>query len=131
MKITEINVTIELNRDENGYSNNLYVNCKNGNVEVSRPYQAYHIEQAIAIEQLVLSIIDNYKDTIKAVDSINKDLKLDEYAVIVPEEPKASESASSQSCALGNVEISKGTNEETKTLAQQIEDNVIESLGLK
>lgn len=92
MKIIEFKLSIELGKDENGYSNNLYITCENGEVNVSRPYQGYPIEQAIAIEQLILNAIDNYKGTIKAVNSINKDLKLDEYAPTVPEEPKASAS---------------------------------------
>ena len=140
MKLTSFNCTIELSKDENGYSNNYYVDVTDKGVSISHPYITQSQEQVMFITNIIHDFIAASIAFNNRVDSFNRDNHLEQYALQVPStEVSSSEStdvsAASQSCALGDEELSAEIKdapfEESKTLAQQIEDNVIESLGLK
>ena len=144
MKITSFNLTIQQDVDEQGYGDNFYVNIDDkGLASISRPYKSIPVEEQLAIEEVIASAIKAHIRLVKQVDNANKDLRLEEYrpieSVVETAAEVSVESAASQSCALGGEELSAGAEveigdapfEESKTLAQQIEDNVIESLGLK
>ena len=136
MKITSFQLTIQQSVDEQGYGDNFYINIDDkGLANISRPYKSIPVEEHLAIEEIITSAIKAHLRLVKQVDNANKELRLEEYAPIEPAAETTSEStdvsAVPQSCALGDEELSTGANKETKTLAQQIEDNVIESLGLK
>lgn len=136
MKLTSFNCTIELSKDENGYSNNYYIDVNDKGVNVSHPYVTQTPEQVMFITNLVHDFIASAIAFNTRVDGFNRDNLLEQYAPQVPSiEVSSSEttdvSAAPQSCALGDEEVSTGAAGETKTLAQQVEDNVIESLGLK
>lgn len=140
MKITSFQLTIQQSIDEQGYGDNFYVNIDDkGLASISRPYKSIPIEEQLAIEEVITSAIKAHLKLVKQVDNANKDLRLEEYRPIESVADSAAEesvkSAASQSCALGDEELSAEIKaapfEESKTLAQQIEDNVIESLGLK
>ena len=144
MKITSFQLTIQQSLDKQGYGDNFYVNIDDkGLANISRPYKSIPIEEQLAIEEVITSAIKAHIKLVKQVDNANKDLRLEEYRPIesVAETTSEVESESAdvlvspQSCALGGGEVSTEIKdapfEESKTLAQQIEDNVIESLGLK
>ena len=140
MKITSFNLTIQQSVDEQGYGDNFYVNIDDkGLANISRPYKSIPVEEQLVIEEVIASAIKAHIKLVKQVDNANKDLRLEEYRPISSVADSAVEesveSAASQSCALGDEELSAEIKdapfEESKTLAQQIEDNVIESLGLK
>lgn len=136
MKLTSFNCTIELSKDENGYSNNYYIDVNDKGVYVSHPYITQTPEQVMFVTNLVHDFIAASIAFNNRVDGFNRDNHLEQYAPQVPStEVSSSEStdvsAVPQSCALGDEEVSTGADGETKTLAQQVEDNVIESLGLK
>ena len=140
MKITSFNLTIQQGLDEQGYSDNFYISIDDkGSASISRPYKSISVEEQLVIEEVIVSAIKAHIKLVKQVDDANKDLKLEEYRPIESVAESAAEesvkSAASQSCALGDGELSAEIKdapfEESKTLAQQIEDNVIESLGLK
>lgn len=98
------------------------------------PYGDATPEEAEAIGKFVKTITDAYNVLSSQIDKTNRTLKLEQYAA-VSSEVSTSESAATQCCALGEQEVSTVIEdapfEEAKPLAKQIEDNVIESLGLK
>jgi hypothetical protein len=139
MKLTSFNCTIELSKDENGYSNNYYIDVNDKGVNISHPYITQSQEQVMFVTNLIHDFIAASIAFNNRVDGFNRDNHLEQYAPQQSTEVSSSEStdvsAASQSCALGAGEVLTGIKdapfEEDKTLAQQIEDNVIESLGLK
>lgn len=136
MKLVSFNCTIELSKDENGYSNNYYVDVTDKGVSISHPYITQSQEQFMFVTNLIHDFIAASIAFNNRVDGFNRDNHLEQYApqassTEVSAEETTSESVAPQSCALGGGEVSTGVDGVTKTLAQQIEDNVIESLGLK
>lgn len=140
MKITSFNLTIQQDVDEQGYGDNFYVNIDDkGLANISRPYKSIPVEEQLAIEEVITSVIKAHLKLVKQVDNANKDLRLEEYRPIESVADSAVkesvESAASQSCALGDEELSAGAGDRTlkedKSVAEIIEENVIESLGLK
>lgn len=136
MKITSFQLTIQQDVDEQGYADNFYISIDDkGLASISRPYKSIPIEEQLAIEEVITSAIKAHIKLVKQVDNANKDLRLEEYRprkIVAETTPDTEpESAVPQTCALGDEEVSTGADGETRTLAQQVEDNVIESLGLK
>lgn len=89
MKITNFQVTIQQNVDEQGYGENFYIYIDDkGLANVSRPYKAIPVEEQLAIEEVIASAIKAHLKLVKQVDNANKDLKLEQYAPIeLSEEP--------------------------------------------
>ena len=140
MKITNFQLTIQQGVDKQGYGDNFYINIDDkGLANISGPYKSIPVEEHLAIEEVITAAIKAHIKLVKQVDDANKDLRLEEYRPIESVAETTSEvagesadvSAAPQSCALGDEEVSTGAEVKTKTLAQQVEDNVIESLGLK
>lgn len=116
----------------NGCGESLEFNVTEGKGLTFRyPYGDATPEETEAIGKFIKTITDAYNVLTNQIDRTNKDLKLEQYAPKVSAEETTEVSATPQTCALGDEEVSTGAEGETKTLAQQVEDNVIESLGLK
>lgn len=147
MKLTSFNCTIEVSKDENGYSNNYYVDITDKGVSISHPYVTQTPEQVMFITQLVHDFIGVALGFNGRVDGFNRDNHLEQYAQIVPPQAEArgadldldAEPAVSQPSRGGSdqaavaEQIGKDYEEavEERSLAKTIEDNVIESLGLR
>lgn len=113
MKITSFQLTIQQDVDEQGYGDNFYINIDDkGLTSISRPYKYIPVEEQLAIEEVITSAIKAHLKLIKQVDNANKDLRLEEYRPIESVAESAAEesvkSASTQSCALGDEELSAG-----------------------
>lgn len=119
-------------RQCNCYAESLEFNVTEGKGLTFRyPYGDATPEEAEAISQFIKTVTNAYNKLTTQIDGVNRDLHLEQYAPTVSVAETTSESAVPQTCALGGGEVSTGTDGESKTLAQQVEDNVIESLGLK
>ena len=113
MKITSFNLTIQQGLDEQGYSDNFYISIDDkGLANISRPYKSIPAEEQLAIEEVIASAIKAHLKLIKQVDNANKDLRLEEYrpieSVVESAVEESVKSAASQSCALGDEELSTG-----------------------
>jgi hypothetical protein len=113
MKLTSFNCTIELSKDENGYSNNYYVDVTDKGVSISHPYVVQSQEQVMFVTNLIHDFIAASIAFNTRVDGFNRDNHLEQYALqvsstevsaVVPTDV----SAASQSCALGGEEVSTG-----------------------
>lgn len=102
MKLTSFNCTIELSKDENGYSNNYYVDVTDKGVSISRPYVVQSQEQVMFVTNLIHDFIAASIDFNNRVDRFNFDNHLEQYAPKVSAEQTSSESAVPQTCALGD-----------------------------
>ena len=127
MKITSFQLTIQQGVDEQGYGDNFYVSIDDkGLANISRPYKAIPIEEQLAIEEVITSTIKAHLKLVKQVDNANKDLKLEEYAPIESVAETTSEiadvSAAPQSCALGDGEVSTGTDEDIDNATSLVEE---------
>lgn len=80
MKLTTFNCTIEVSRDENGYSNNYYVDVTDKGVSISYPYVTQTPEQVMFITQLVHDFIGVALGFNTRVDGFNRDNLLEQYA---------------------------------------------------
>ena len=128
MKLTSFNCTIELSKDENGYSNNCYVDVTNNGVTISHPYDTQTPEQAMFMTNLIHDFISKAIAFNNRIDGFNRDNHLEQYA---PQASLTEESASKstdvsavpQSCALGDGEVSTGTvtMDEAKTPEEMLE----------
>lgn len=113
MKLTSFNCTIELSKDENGYSNNYYIDVTDKGVSISHPYVVQSQEQVMFVTNLIHDFIAASIAFNTRVDGFNRDNHLEQYALQVSAvEETASdtepESAASQTCALGGGEVSTG-----------------------
>ena len=113
MKITSFQLTIQQGLDEQGYSDNFYISIDDkGSASISRPYKSIPVEEQLAIEEVITSAIKAHVKLVKQVDNANKDLRLEEYRPIESVADLAAEesvkSAASQTCVLGDEEVSTG-----------------------
>jgi hypothetical protein len=131
MKITSFQLTIQQSIDEQGYGDNFYVNIDDkGLTSISRPYKSIPIEEQLAIEEIITSAIKAHIKLVKQIDIVNKDLRLEEYRPIESVADSASEvavestdvSASPQSCALGDEEVSTGADGDIDNPASLVEE---------
>lgn len=119
MKITSFHLTIQQGIDEQGFCDNFYVNIDDkGLANISRPYKSIPIEEQLAIEEVITAAIKAHIRLVKQVDNANKDLRLEEYrpieSVAETTSEVVAESAASQSCALGDEEVSTGAEGEVR-----------------
>ena len=113
MKLISFNCTIELSKDENGYSNNYYVDVTDKGVSISHPYITQSQEQVMFVTNLIHDFIAASIAFNNKVDGFNRDNHLEQYApqvstTEVSSSESAEVSAASQSCALGDEEVSRG-----------------------
>ena len=106
MKITAFTCTIELSKDNAGYSNNYYVSVDEGGVSISNPYIKMTPEESMFATELIRDFIGMSMNYNARVDSFNRDMGLEQYA---PQVATTEETAS---------EVSTETTEET-TLPQE------------
>ena len=128
MKITSFQLTIQQDVDEQGCADNFYISIDDKCLaNISRPYKYIPIEEQLAIEEVITSAIKAHIKLVKQVDNANKDLRLEEYrpieSVVETTSEVSVESAASQTCALGDEEVSTGTvtMDEAKTPEQMLE----------
>ena len=113
MKLTSFNCTIELSKDENGYSNNYYVDVTDKGVSISHPYITQTPEQIMFVTNLIHDFVAQAIAFNTRIDGFNLDNHLEQYA---PQASSTEESALEttdvstvpQTCALGDEEVSKG-----------------------
>ena len=84
MKLISINCTIEISKDDNGYSNNYYVDVTDKGVAISHPYVQQTPEQVMFITKLVHDFIGVALGFNARVDGFNRDNHLKQYAPITP-----------------------------------------------
>lgn len=113
MKLTSFNCTIELSKDENGYSNNYYIDVTDKGVNISHPYLTQTPEQVMFVTNFIHDFIGIAIGLNARIDGFNRDNHLEQYAPQVPSTEVSSEettdvSAAPQTCALGDGEVSKG-----------------------
>lgn len=84
MKLTSFNCTIEVSKDENGYSNNYYVDVNDKGVSISHPYVTQTPEQVMFVTKLIHDFIAASIGFNDRVDGFNRDNHLEQYAVITP-----------------------------------------------
>lgn len=143
MKITSFNCSIEVSKDENGYSNYYYIDITDKGVSISHPYVTQTPEQVMFITKLVHDFIGAALGFNTRVDAFNRDNHLEQYAVVTPPvvettgsdfdldtSPAVAQSSHGVSKSESVAKVSEEAVKE-KSLAKTIEDNVIESLGLK
>lgn len=80
MKITSFSCSIELNKDENGYSNHYYVDVTERGVTVSNPYVTQTTEQVMFVANLIHDFIAQAINFNRRVDNFNLDNPLEQYA---------------------------------------------------
>ena len=96
-------------RQCNNYAESLEFNVTEGKELTFRyPYGEATPEEAEAISQFVKTVTNAYNKLTTQIDNVNKDLKLEQYAPTVSVAETTSESAASQTCALGDKDVSKG-----------------------
>lgn len=113
MKLTSFNCTIELSKDENGYSNNYYIDVTDKGVSISHPYAVQSQEQVMFVTNLIHDFITASIAFNTRVDGFNRDNHLEQYALQVSSTEETApdtepESAVSQTCSLGGEEVSTG-----------------------
>ena len=111
MKLTSFNCTIELSKDENGYSNNCYVDVTNNGVTISHPYDTQTPEQAMFVTNLIHDFIAKAIAFNNRIDGFNRNNRLEQYApqaslTEVSSSESTDVSAVPQSCALGDGKVS-------------------------
>lgn len=84
MKLVSFNCTIEVSKDENGYSNNYYVDVTDKGVSISHPYVTQTPDQVMFITKLVHDFIGVALGFNARVDGFNRDNHLEQYAVVTP-----------------------------------------------
>lgn len=142
-------------RQCDGYTENLEFNVTESKGLTFRyPYGDATPEEAEAVSQFVKTVTNAYNKLTTQIDGVNRDLHLEQYAPKVSVAETSSESTTVSAVPQPShggsdttdlvahseaeqerldmeEEIKDAPFEENKTLAQQIEENVIESLGLK
>ena len=129
MKITNFSFTLRQAATKDGYGDNYYVNIdENGVANVSHPYKSIPHKEQAAILGIIQSAIVKYGILVKECNTANQKLGLEQYAPTISSEDTTEEekaivaaklsaaqeleladkSAASQSCALGDGEVSTG-----------------------
>lgn len=84
MKLTSFNCTIELSKDENGYSNNYYIDVNEKGVYSSHPYVIQTPEQVMFVTNFIHDFIGIAIGLNARIDGFNRDNHLEQYAPQVP-----------------------------------------------
>lgn len=80
MKLISFNCTIELSKDENGYSNNCYIDVTDNGVTISHPYDTQTPEQAMFVTNLIHDFIAKAIAFNNRIDGFNSRNQLEQYA---------------------------------------------------
>ena len=149
MKITSFQLTIQQGVDNNGYADNYYLSIdEKGATNVSHPYKTMSYKEQAAILGIIQSAIVKYGMLTIECDRANQALKLEKYAEspeAISEEEKAIvaaklsaaqelelavRSASPQSCALGDGEVSTGADGDIDESKPKVETVIATVRGL-
>lgn len=76
MKLTSFNCTIEVSKDENGYSNNYYIDVTDKGVSISHPYVIQSPEQVMFVTKLVRDFVATSIDFNDRVTTFNKHMEV-------------------------------------------------------
>lgn len=106
MKLVSFNCSIEVSKDENGYSNNYYVDITEQGVSLSVPYVKQSGRQVRLVNDIINQLISGFNSVTEVIDTFNKNMKLEQCA---PQAVTTEETAS---------EVSTETTEES-TLPQE------------
>ena len=75
MKLTSFNCTIEVSKDENGYSNNYYIDVTDKGVSISHPYMHQTPEQVMFITKFIRDFVAANIDFNDRVTTFNKHME--------------------------------------------------------
>lgn len=81
MKLTSFACTIEVSKDENGYSNNCYVDITDKGVSISNAYVVQPKEQAKLVTELIHDFIATSIAFNDRIDKFNRDNHLEQYSL--------------------------------------------------
>ena len=122
MKITNCGITIEVNKDKNGYSDNYYVDINEQGVSVSHPYIKQSCEQVQLVNELINQFIDDFNHLNRRVDGFNRDNLLEQYA---PRVIKIKETTSEVSAESASEQLERGGSEGIDSCKPSEEETVI------
>lgn len=122
MKITNCSITIEVSKDENGYSNNYYVDINEQGVSVSFPYIKQRHEQVTLVNDLINQFIDDFNHLSRRIDGFNRDMQLEQYA---PKAVKTEETTSEVSPESASGQPERGGSEGIDNCPSSTEETVI------
>lgn len=126
-------------RQRDGYTENLEFNSTESKGLTFRyPYGDATPEEAEAISQFVKTVVNAYNKLTVQIDGVNRNLHLEQYTPIelIAETTSEVAVAPTDEPPVGTTQIESAgvedkTLEKDKSVAEIIEENVIESLGLK
>ena len=147
MKLTSFNCTIEVSKDENGCPNRYYIDVIDKGVSISHPHTIQSQKQVIFVTKLIHDFIDTSIAFNNRIDNFNRDNHLEQYVIVTPPQVETAGSDFDLDAKSAATQSSRGVSKpelvaeqigrdyeeavKEKSLAKTIEDNVIESLGLK
>lgn len=111
MKITSFSFNLEINKDENGYSNSYYVDVNAKGVYISHPYVTLPAEQTIFVVNLIHDFITQSINFNTRIDGFNRDYHLEQYAPT----PESIPEISSESAVVQSSDSPVGTTESEST----------------
>lgn len=122
MKITQCSIIIEVSKEENGCSNNYYVDITEQGVSVSYPYVKQSCEQVQLVNELINQFIDDFNHLSRRVDGFNRDNHLEQYA---PRAIKIEETTSEVSAESASEQPERGGSEGIDSCRTPKEETVI------
>ena len=104
MKITSFSLNLEINKDENGYTNSYYVDINDKGVHISHPYVTLPTDQTMFVVGLIHDFIAQGINFTTRVDGFNRDMKLEQYAPSIAEPSAESAVVQSSDSPVGTTE---------------------------
>lgn len=130
MKITSFNCTIELSKDENGYSNNYYVSIDENGVSVSNPYIRMTPEETIFTTDLIHDFVGMSMNYNARVDSFNRDMRLEQYAPQVATTEETSSEVSTETTEARSPEGSNSASSSEELMETKVDEEEVEEKSL-
>lgn len=110
MKLTSFNCTIEIGKDENGYSNHYYIDVTDKGVSISHPYVTQSQEQVMFVTRLIHDFIAASIGFNDRVTAFNKDMEALTAAKSSPSTEVSPEQSLEELAALGKACSPEGSN---------------------
>lgn len=110
MKLTSFNCTIEVSKDENGCSDNYYIDVTDKGVSVSHPYVTQSQEQVMFVTKLIHDFIAESIAFNDRVTAFNKDMEALAAAKSSPSSEVSPEQTLEELATLGEVCSPEGSN---------------------
>lgn len=125
MKLTSFNCTIEVSKDENGYSNNYHVYVTDKGVSISYPYTTQSQEQVMFVTKLIHDFIAASIAFNDRVTAFNKNMEALAAAKSSPSSEVLPEQTLEELAALGKACSPEGSNSaqtsEVSTIEAELE----------